>query len=71
MMTAAFQLLALRYVMSTINDKLRVRLWTQEYTLLQRSAEVSATGLVNFDAAVAYHFCLNLPAAFTKHGAST
>ena len=25
--------------------------------------------LVNFDLAVAYHFCLNLPAAFTQPGA--
>ena len=25
-------------------------------------------GLVNFFPAVAYHFCLNLPAAFSQHG---
>ena len=30
-----------------------------------------APGLVNFVPALAYHFCLNLPAAFTKPGAST
>ena len=38
---------------------------------IQRSAKVDAPGLVNFIPAVAYHFCLNLPAAFTKPGAST
>ena len=31
----------------------------------QRSAKVGAPGLVNFITAVAYRFCLNLPAAFT------
>ena len=36
-----------------------------------RLAKVDAPGLVNFIPAVAYHFCLNLPAASTKHGAST
>ena len=30
---------------------------------VQRSAKVGAPGLVNFIAVVAYHFCLNLPAA--------
>ena len=29
-----------------------------------------APGLVNFVAAVAYHFCLSLPAAFTQPGAA-
>ena len=38
---------------------------------VQRSAEVGATGLVNFITAVAYHFCPSLPAAFTQPGAST
>ena len=38
---------------------------------IQRSAKVGATGLVNFITAVAYHFSLYLPAAFTKPGAST
>ena len=36
--------------------------------LLQRLAEVSAPGFVNFITAVAYHFCLNLPVAFTQPG---
>ena len=38
---------------------------------LQRSAKVDAPGSVNFVPAVAYHFCLNLHAAFTQPGAST
>ena len=38
---------------------------------VQRLAKVCAPGLVNSIPAVAYHFCLNLPAAFTKPGAST
>ena len=38
---------------------------------VQRSAEISAQGLVNFFPAVAYQFCLDLPATFTKPGAST
>ena len=38
---------------------------------LQRSAKVDAPGFVNFAPAVAYHFCLNLPAAFTQSGAPT
>ena len=38
---------------------------------VQRSAEISAQGLVNFIPAVAYQFCLDLPATFTKPGAST
>ena len=33
------------------------------------SAKRQASGLVNFVHAVAYHFCLNLPAAFTQPGA--
>ena len=32
----------------------------------RHSANVDAPGLVNFVAAVAYHFCLNLPAALTQ-----
>ena len=39
--------------------------------LLQRSAKVDAPSLVNLIPAVAYHSCLNLPAAFTQPGAST
>ena len=38
---------------------------------LQRSAKVGAPGLVNFIPAFAYHFCLNLPAAFTQLEAPT
>ena len=37
---------------------------------VQRSAKVGAPSLVKFVPAVAYHFCLNLPAAFTQPGAS-
>ena len=40
-----------------------------EVKTIERSAKVSAPGLVNLIPAVAYHFCLNLPAAFTKPGA--
>ena len=36
---------------------------------LPRSAKVGAPGLVRFIPAVAYHFSLNLPAAFTPPGA--
>ena len=39
--------------------------------VLQRSAKVGASGLVNFTAADAYHLCPSLPAAFTQRGAST
>ena len=35
---------------------------------IQRAAKVGATGLVNFVPAVAYHFCLALPAVFTQPG---
>ena len=37
---------------------------------LQRWAKVDAPVLVNFVPAVAHHFCLNLPAAFSQPGAS-
>ena len=39
---------------------------------VQKSAKVGAPGLqlVNNIPALAYHFCLNLPAAFTKPGRS-
>ena len=36
---------------------------------LQGSAKRRSPGLVHFVPAVAYHFCLNLPAAFTQPGA--
>ena len=39
------------------------------YCLLQGSAKRWTPGLVNFVPAVAYHFCLALPAAFTQPGA--
>ena len=35
---------------------------------VQRSAKVDAPGLANFVPALAYCFCLNLPAAFTQPG---
>ena len=35
---------------------------------LQGSAKRLWPGLVNFAVAVAYHFCLSLPTAFTQHG---
>ena len=38
---------------------------------VQRLAKVCAPGLVNSIPAVAYHFCLNLTAAFTQPGAWT
>ena len=41
------------------------------FKLLQGSDKVSAPGLLNFIPAVAYPFCLNLPAGFTQPGAST
>ena len=37
-------------------------------TFIQGSTNRQALGLVNFTA-LAYHFCLNLPAAFTQPGA--
>ena len=36
---------------------------------LQGSTNRRAPGFVNFVLALAYHFCLNLPAAFTQPGA--
>ena len=36
---------------------------------VQDSTNRRAPGLVNFVPALAYHFCLNLPAAFTQPGA--
>ena len=39
-------------------------------TTVQRSAKRGSSGLVNFIAAVAYHFCLALPTAFTQSGQS-
>ena len=38
-------------------------------SLIQGSTNRRALGLVNFVLALAYHFCLNLPAAFTQPGA--
>ena len=38
-------------------------------THVQGSSNRRAPGFVNFVPAVAYHFCLNLPAAFTQPGA--
>ena len=37
-------------------------------TTVQRSAKRGSSGLVNFIAAVAYHFCLALPTEFTQPG---
>ena len=39
--------------------------------IVQTSAKVGTPGLMNFVPALAYHFCLNLPAAFMQHGEST
>ena len=36
---------------------------------VQGSTNRRAPGLVNFVLALAYHFCLNLPAAFSQPGA--
>ena len=36
---------------------------------VQSSTNRRALGLVNFVLALAYHFCLNFPAAFTQPGA--
>ena len=44
---------------------------TAKIVQIQRSAKVCVPGLINSITAVAYHFCLNLTAAFTKAGAST
>ena len=41
----------------------------QVYNHIQGEAKRRSPGLVNFVAAVAYHFCLALPAAFTQPGA--
>ena len=38
---------------------------------VQRSAKINAPGLVTFVPALALHFCLSLPAAFTQPVAST
>ena len=40
----------------------------REVCTLQGSAKRRSPGLVNIAAAVAYHFCLALPAAFTQPG---
>ena len=39
------------------------------HTYLQGSANPQTPGLLNFVTAVAYHFCLNLPRAFSQPGA--
>ena len=38
---------------------------------LSMAPKVDSPGLVKLVSALAYHFCLNLPAAFTHPGAST
>ena len=40
--------------------------WIFGHFVVQGSAKRRSPGLVNFVPALAYHFCLNLPAAFTK-----
>ena len=45
--------------------------WVNKCTYVQISAKVGARGLKNFIPAVAYHFCLNLLAAFTQPGVPT
>ena len=44
--------------------------WKFNMTNLQGSAKRLRPGLVNVVPAVAYHFCLSLPAAFTQPGLS-
>ena len=39
------------------------------YGIVQGSAKRRASGLVSIASAIAYHFCLPLPAAFTQPGA--
>ena len=42
--------------------------WRKVITPLQCAAKRWSLGLVNFAPAVAYHFCLALPTAFTQPG---
>ena len=44
----------------------RNRSWMQSMKVVQGSAKRHAQGLVNFISAVAFHFCLALPAVFTQ-----
>ena len=53
-----------------VNYVLRNPLQKREYGV-QRWAKVGAPGLVNLITAVAYLFCLNLPAEFSQPGAAT
>ena len=41
----------------------------QSQTIVQELAKRRSPGWVNFVAAVAYHFCLAMPVAFTQSGA--
>ena len=52
------------------NYSLNKRNFMSACPLLQGSAKRLKPGLVKFVPAVAYHFCLNLPGAFTKPGQS-
>ena len=44
----------------------KVRIWLED--AVQGLAKRRSPGLANFNAAVAYHFCLALPAAFMQPG---
>ena len=55
----------------TEDETIKLQLCTLSYTsnYIQGSTNRRAPGLGNFVPALAYHFCLNLPAAFTQPGA--
>ena len=50
------------------NISLLLKFFAYLNAILQGSAKRRSSGLVNFVSAVAYHFCLALPAAFTQPG---
>ena len=54
------------YIQGQIGD---VDVWLVNLWTVQGSTNRRAPGLVNFVPVLAYHFCLNLPAAFTEPGA--
>ena len=60
-----------RHDFNTVKNEKSHRRDNRQREGIQRSAKVDVPGLVNFIPAVAYHSCLNLPAAFTQPGAPT
>ena len=48
------------------NHQLRLMITFAHYMYVQGSAKMLRPGLVNIVLAAAYHFCLDLPAAFTQ-----